>query len=108
MDKIDAKGFTILQTEKCMQGLPYAGIITQELLTKIFEKHDCTQSDKTPGFWTHKWRTISFTLIVDDFGVKCVGKEHTDHLISVLKYRYVVETDWLGKKYLGITLDLGL
>ena len=104
-DKVDAKGFVILPIEKGMYGLPYAGIIAQELLTKRLEKHDYFQSDKTPGFWSHKWRPISFTLIVDNFGVKYVGKEHADHLISVLEEHYVVEKDWLGKKYCGITID---
>ena len=50
-------------------------------------------------------RPISFTLIVDDFGVKYVGKEHADHLISILEELYVVEKDWAGKKYCGINLD---
>ena len=54
MDKFDAKGFVILRVEKGMYGLLYAGIITQELLTKQLEKHDYFQSDKTPGFWSHK------------------------------------------------------
>ena len=105
MDKVDAKDFVILRIEKGIYGLSYAGIITQVLLTKRLEKHDSFQSDKTPGFWTDKLRPISFTLIVDNFGVKHVGKEHADHLIRVLKEHYVVEKDWLGKKYCGITID---
>ena len=105
MDKVDAKGFVILRVEKGMYGLPYAGIIAQKLLIERLEKHGYAQSDKTPGFWTHKWRPISFTLIVDDFGVKYVGKEHANHLISVLEEHYVVEKDWAGKKYCGITLN---
>ena len=44
-------------------------------------------------------------LIVDDFGVKYVGKEHADHLIKVLKEHYEVAEDWDGEKYCGITLD---
>ena len=89
MDKVDAKGFMILKIEKGMYGLPSAGIIAQELLTKRFKKHDYTQSDKTPGFLTHKWRPILFTLTFYDFGVKYVGKEHVNHLICVLGEHYV-------------------
>ena len=36
---------------------------------------------------------FSFTLIVDDFGVKCVGNENADHLINVLKEHYEVAED---------------
>ena len=34
-----------------------------------------------------------FSLVVDDFGVKYVGKEYVDHLIS---------KDWDGQLYCGI------
>ena len=73
--------------KKCkgMYGLPYVGVIAQQLFEKRLEKHVYHQSDKTPGFWNHDTRPISFTLIVDDFGVKYVGKENADHLINVLR-----------------------
>jgi hypothetical protein len=88
-----------------MYGLPQAGIITQELLEQQLKKAGYTQSKLTPGYWKHEWRPISFTLVVDDFGVKNIGKEHVMHLIKVLKEHYKVEEDWEGKRYLGITLD---
>ena len=93
---------------KCMKGmygLPHAGIIAQKLLTERLEAAGYYQSDKTPGFWRHKTRPICFTLIVDDFGVKYVGKEHAQHLIDTLKQHYVVAEDWKGEKYSGITMD---
>ena len=34
-----------------------------------------------------------------------MGKEHADHLVKILEEFYVVEKDWEGKKYCGITLD---
>jgi hypothetical protein len=42
---------------------------------------------------------------VDNFGIKCIGKEHGMHLIRTLKEHYEVEEDWEGRRYLGITLD---
>jgi hypothetical protein len=44
-------------------------------------------------------------LVVDDFGVKYVGKEHAMHLISILKENYKISEDWTGSKYIGITFD---
>ena len=41
-------------------------------------------------------------LVVDDFGIKYIGRQHTDHLIGVLKEFY---EDWGGSLYCGITLD---
>ena len=75
------------------------------IIEKRLEKNGYRQSDKTLGFWKHDTRPISFTLIVDDFGVKFVGKENADHLISVLKEHYEVAEDWEGTKYCDITLD---
>jgi hypothetical protein len=53
----------------------------------------------------HKTRDITFSLIVDDFGLKYTKKEDVKHLFSVLKYRYKTHVDWSGTRFLGITLD---
>jgi hypothetical protein len=43
--------------------------------------------------------------VVDDFGVKYVGKEHADHLIHCLKTEtYKLTEDWAGDLYCGISL----
>jgi len=67
-----------------MYGLHQAGIIAQDLLTKRLHQAGYHQSKVTPGYWHHKWRPISFTLVVDNFGVKYINKTDVDHLISVL------------------------
>ena len=58
----------------------------------------------TPGLWRHEWRPIMFTLVVDDFGVKYVGKEHADHLMASLKTKYKLVEDWAGDLYCRIKL----
>ena len=42
----------------------------------------------TPGLWKHVKRTLSFTLCVDHFGVKYVGREQAKHLANVLNEHY--------------------
>jgi hypothetical protein len=76
-----------------MYGLPQVGIITQELLKERLLKAGYKQSKITPGYWTHQWQPISFTLVVDDFGVKYIGKEHVQHLFNTLKQNYNIEED---------------
>jgi len=49
-------------------------------------------------------RPIEFTLVVDDFGVKYVGKQHADHLLKTLHKWYKTSIDWEGSLYCGITL----
>eukprot|EP00804_Cyclotella_cryptica_P000999 CCRYP_012348-RA/>CCRYP_012348-RA protein AED:0.11 eAED:0.11 QI:0/0/0/1/1/1/3/0/1327 len=88
-----------------MYGLPHAGLIANELLEKQLNKHGYQQSKLVPGLWKHKWRPIWFTLVVNDFRVKYVGKEHALHLKSVLESYYPLSTDWTGNRYIGIHLD---
>ena len=59
----------------------------------------------TPALWTHTTRLISFTLVVDDFGVKYVGRRHLDHLINALRDQYKITVELTGNSYLGLTID---
>ncbi len=43
--------------------------------------------------------------MVDDVGVKYVGKEHALHLHKVLEAHYKLTCDWTGQRYIGITLN---
>jgi hypothetical protein len=88
-----------------MCGLPQAGIIAQNLLAKRLHKAGYQQSKITPGYWHHNWRPISFTLVVDNFGVKYINKEDVKHIASVLKQDYKINIDWEGTRYLGLMLD---
>ena len=53
----------------------------------------------------HATRPISFTLVVDDFGVKYVRGRHLDHLINALRDQYKITVDLTGNSYLGLTID---
>ncbi|KAL7476304.1 hypothetical protein ACHAW6_003292, partial [Cyclotella cf. meneghiniana] len=46
-----------------------------------------------------------FTFVVDDFGIKYVGKESAQFLVNALKENYTISVDWEGKKYVGLKLD---
>ena len=87
-----------VEVRKGMHGLLQAGLLSQILLEERLQKYGYEQSKLKPGFWKHKWRPIWFTLVVDDFGVKYVGKEHERHLVSVIKENYEISEDWEGKK----------
>ena len=67
-------------------------------------KRDYYHCPQTPGLWRHKWRPVLFSPIVDDFGVECVGKHHSDHLINALKENCEVTVNDKGDLYAGINL----
>jgi hypothetical protein len=94
LDEHAQSGFVYLRMERVAWGLPQAGILTNKLLRKRLAPHGYYECINTPGLWRHKWRPITFTLVVDDFGVKYVGKEHADHLVASLKTKYKLVEDW--------------
>ncbi len=85
-------------------GLPQAGILANKLLRKRLLPHGYYECANTPSLWKHSTCLIVFTLVVDDFGVKYVGKEHADHLIQFLKTDYELTKDWTSNLYCGIQL----
>jgi hypothetical protein len=87
-----------------MYGLPQAGLLANVLLAKRLGKHGYSPVPHIHGLWTHKWRPIKFSLVVDDFGVMYVNREHEEHLKAALKENYDISTDWDGALYCGIKL----
>jgi hypothetical protein len=97
-------GHVYIEVQKGMHGLPQAGILANQLLSRRLAIRGYHQTKFTPGLWRHATRPIQFTLVVDDFGVQYVGKEHAQHLIDALETDYTVSKDWTGGLYCGITL----
>ena len=93
---MDDKGSIHIQANRGMCGLPQAGLLANELLEKRLNKRGYGQSKLVPGFWTHDWRPVQFTLFVDDFGVKYVGEENATHLKNTIEENYTVTTEWDG------------
>jgi hypothetical protein len=97
-------GHVYIEVQKGMYGLPQAGILENQLLARRLAIHGYHQTKFTPGLWRHVTHPIQFTLVVDDFGVQFVGKEHAQHLIDALEADYTLSKDWTGGLYCGITL----
>ena len=102
---IEHDGWVYIKIVKGMYGLPQAGKIANELLTKRLAIYGYHPANFTPGLWAHVWRPVKFTLVVDDFGVKFEGLEHANHLKKTLERWYDITVDWNGSKYVGINLD---
>ena len=97
-------GYLYAEVSKGMYGLPQAGIIANDELLPRLAAGGYKEAGTTPGLFKHETNSIVFCLIVDDFGVKYVGREHAEHLYKVLCNHYQVTTDWAGERYIGIHL----
>ena len=79
--------------------------MANSLLKEHLLKNDYFEVPHTPVFHT-KLGPFEFILVVNDFGIKYVGKEHTQYLLDVLKafmklkrvglVVYIVELRWTG------------
>jgi hypothetical protein len=58
-----------IRAMRSMYGLPQSDLLANN-------KHSYGQSILIPGLWKYDTRPIQFTLVVDDFKVKYIGKEH--------------------------------
>jgi hypothetical protein len=86
-------------------GLPQADILLNRHLLRKLAPFGYYESTNTPGLWRHKSKPITFTHVVNNFGVKFVNKATADHLISSIKQTYKLTKDWMGNLYRGITLE---
>jgi hypothetical protein len=93
LNELAQDGKIYIEIQKGMYGLPQAGIIANELLQRNLAKDGYRPTTHTHGLWTHDTRPISFSLVVDDFGVKYVGREHK-HLMTCIKKNYNISSDW--------------
>ena len=82
--KVTKDGYVYVKIRRSMYGLPQAGLMAPKLLEERLNKEGYSQSERIPVLWTHEWCPITFSLYVDDFGVKHVSKQHAKHLMSFL------------------------
>jgi hypothetical protein len=90
-------GAVYIKIRKGMYGLPQAGRIANDQLLVFLAQDGYHQAPNTPGLFTHTTRPITFSLIVDNFGVKYVS-------LTTLQKFYTITTDWTGSEYCGLSL----
>lgn len=106
LQNIEKNNKIYIQINKGMYGLPQAGKLAHQQLITNLHTHGYFPCQFTPGLWRHRWRPVSFTLVVDNFAIKYVGQNHAQHLIDALKSHYSsVAVDWSGDVYCGMSLD---
>jgi hypothetical protein len=97
-------GWVYIEIQKGMYGLKQAGLVANQLIQTRLAPFEYYPARHTPGLWLHNTRPISFTLVVDDFAVKYVSKQHAEHLRNALLKTYELTTDWAGTVYSGVNL----
>ena len=73
-DLVDQDGWIYMEIIRGMYGLPQAGILANNLLSQRLINHGYYQVNQTPRLWIHVYITLSFTLLVENFGIGYVGR----------------------------------
>jgi hypothetical protein len=93
LNTLSVDGWVYIEIRKGMYGLKQAGLLTNQLLQNRLAPFGYYPARHTPGLWLHKTRPISFSLVMDYFVVKYVGKQHAEHLRNALLKTYELTTD---------------
>jgi hypothetical protein len=104
LNALAVDGWVYIEIRKGMYGLNQAGLLVKQLLQTRLAPFGYYPARHIPGLWLHRTRPISFTLVLDDFTVKYVGKKHAEHLRDALLRTYELTTDWTATAYSGMTL----
>jgi hypothetical protein len=89
-------GWVCIEIRKGMWGLKQAGLLANQLLQTHLAPFRYYPARHTPRLWLHKTQQIYFTLVVDNFAVKYVGKQHSEHLRNALLRTYELTTDLMA------------
>jgi hypothetical protein len=69
-DYFDSQGYVYVEIRKGMYGLKEAAILAYDQLKAHLAPFGYAPVTHTPGLWRHATKPTTFTLAVDDFGVK--------------------------------------
>ena len=102
LELLAVDGFVYARINKAWYGLKQGGKIAHDDLVDHLRKHGYVRSGSTDGLFEHITRQISFTLVVDDFGIKYERQEDVDHLLKIMRLKYTFKVDMEAKQYIGI------
>jgi hypothetical protein len=85
LESLIVDGRVLTEIKKGMYGLPQAGRLAYDQLVLNLERNGYHPCKRTHGLWR-----ILFSLVVDDFGIKYVGKQHAQHLFTSLRENYKI------------------
>jgi hypothetical protein len=102
---IEAHGYVYFEARKGIYGLKEAGLLAFKHLVNNLKPHVYEPMPYTPGLWRHTSRPTTFTLCVDDFGIKYFSKDDANHLIKAIQTNYETTIDWTGSLYCGLNLQ---
>ena len=79
-----------LEIHKGIPGLKQVGRVANDRLHICLFKFGYSPAAQTSSLWKNATKDIYFHLVVNNFGIKYVGKETADHIIQALQNLYTI------------------
>lgn len=104
-DKFAKGDRALVRIDRAIYGLPQAALLAQLRLDAHLATRGFHPDAHTACLYRHETRDITFTLVVDDFGIKAKSDMvDIEYLFSCLREKYTITVDYTGMAYLGLTL----
>ena len=87
-----------------MYGLKQAARLAYDSLKNHLGEYDYFPNKVATNIWSHTKRKTKFYLCIDNFGVQYFSKGDTNHLINALQQKYIMTTDFTGKKFCDLDI----
>ena len=102
---IDKDRYVYCEIRKGMCGLKEAGCVAFHNLVNSLSPFGYEPRLCTPVLWRHIICRTTFTMAVDDFGIKNFNQDDLDHLLNALKTHYTLSEDPTVSHYCGLQID---
>ena len=79
-----------------MLGLKQAARLANERVVHHLAPYGYAPVHHTSSLWKHESNVISFSLVVDDFGIKSTSDIATSHLLQALRDKYQITVNPSG------------
>ena len=87
---IDEYGYVYCEIREGMYGLKEARCVEFQNLVNNLAPFGYEPIPCTPWLWLHNTRPTTFTLDVDDSGIKHFNQDDLDHPLNALKTHYTI------------------
>ena len=97
-------GYVYVKINKAWFGLRQSCKIPHNDFVQHLNKQGYVQAKNSDRLFFHGLCDISFTLVVDDFGIQYTNKDDVNHLISLMQGMCKFKVDFDTKQYIEIHL----
>ena len=101
---VHTDSYVFCKIKRGMYGLKQAARLAYDSLKKHLQQHGYFPDKYSQNILGHTTQKRKFCLCVDDFGVQYFNRKDAQHLIDFLQHKYIVPTDFTGKKFCGLDI----